>query len=50
MDEITKGKINLEISKLDTLVNKSLLLLEKCKSQEPDFFDLNAIGSILHSF
>lgn len=50
LDEITKGKINLEISKLDTLVNKSLLLLEKCKSQEPDFFDLNAIGSILHSF
>ena len=44
------GKISLEISKIDTLVDKSSLLLEKCKFSEPDFFDLNAIGSILHSF
>lgn len=50
MDEITKEKINLEISKIDTLVNKSSLLLTKCKNTEPDFFDLNAAGSILHSF
>ena len=50
MDDITKEKINLEISKLDILVDKSSLLLAKCNSSEPDFFDLNAIGSILHSF
>lgn len=50
MDEITKEKINLEISKIDTLVSKSSLLLTKCKNTEPDFFDLNAAGSILHSF
>ena len=50
MDEITKEKINLEISKIDTLVRKSSLLLTKCKNSEPDFFDLNAAGSILHSF
>ena len=50
MDSFTKEKINLEISKIDTLVDKSSLLLEKCKLSEPDFFDLNAIDSILHSF
>ena len=50
MDETTRDKINLEISKIDTLVDKSALLLSKCKLTEPDFFDLNAIGSILHSF
>ena len=50
MDSFTQEKINLEISKIDTLVDKSSLLLEKCKFSEPDFFDLNAIGSILHSF
>ena len=50
MDEITKEKINLEISKIDTLVSKSSLLLTKCQHSEPDFFDLNAAGSILHSF
>ena len=40
----------MEISKIDILVKKSTLLLEKCKINAPDFFDLNAIGSILHSF
>ena len=50
MDDITIEKINLEISKIDILVDKSSLLLAKCNSAEPDFFDLNAIGSILHSF
>jgi len=45
LDSFTQEKINLEISKIDTLVDKSSLLLEKCKFSEPDFFDLNAIGS-----
>ena len=50
MDEQTKEKINLEISKIDSLVSKSSVLLNKCKIQEPDFIELNAIGSILHSY
>jgi len=49
LDSVTKEKINMEISKIDILVKKSTLLLEKCKINAPDFFDLNAIGSILHS-
>lgn len=50
MDEITKEKIYLEISKIDNLVSKSSILLQKCRTKEPDFFDLNAMGSILHSY
>ena len=50
MDEKIKEMLNLEISKIDVLVDKSSLFLTKCRSIEPDFFDLNAIGSILHSF
>ena len=50
MDEQIKTKIRLEISKIDTLISKSAILLEKCKIVEPDFFELNAIGSILHSY
>lgn len=50
LDELTKTKIGLEISKIDTLVEKSSLLLSKCKISESDFVELNAIGSILHSY
>ncbi len=50
MDEVTKLKINIEISKIDSLVEKSSVLLSKCKIEEPDFVELNAIGSILHSY
>ena len=50
MDESTKAKIILEISKIDTLISKSSILLEKCKVIAPDFLELNAIGSILHSY
>lgn len=50
MDESTKIKINLEISKIDKLIEKSSVLLSKCNSVEPDFIELNAIGSILHSY
>jgi len=42
--------INLEISKIDKLVDNSSLLLSKCNISEPDFIELNAIGSILHSY
>ena len=40
----------MEISKIDNLIDKSSVLYEKCKLEEPDFVELNAIGSILHSY
>ncbi len=50
MDEITRRKIALEITKLDKLVEKSSILLSKSNITEPDFIEINAIGSILHSY
>ncbi|MCR4789549.1 MAG: hypothetical protein K5839_00560, partial [Treponemataceae bacterium] len=50
MDNAIKEKISLEISKIDNLIDKSSVLYEKCKLEEPDFVELNAIGSILHSY
>lgn len=50
MDKVLNEKILLEISKIEDLVQKSSVLLEKTKIQEPDFIELNAIGSVLHSY
>ena len=50
MDNSTKEKIELEISRISDLVDKSSVLVSKCKITEPDFIELNAIGSILHSY
>lgn len=50
MDDSLKAKITLEISKIDSLVQKSSILLKKCQISEPDFIELNAVGSILHSY
>ena len=50
MDESIKIKIHLEISKINNLVEKSKVLVSKSKIQEPDFIELNAAGSILHSY
>lgn len=50
MDNNIKEKIILEISKIETLVEKSYILLEKSKIQKPDFIEINAIGSVLHSY
>lgn len=50
MDNLLNEKINLEISKIENLIQKSFVLLEKTKIQEPDFIELNAIGSVLHSY
>ena len=49
MDNSLKTKITFEISKIDELVEKTSPLLEKCKKQEPDFIELNAIGAVLHN-
>lgn len=50
MDNSTKEKIELEISRISDLIDKSSVLLSKCKTAAPDFIELNAIGSILHSY
>ncbi len=50
MDENLKIKILFEISQIDALIEKSLVLNSKCKISPPDFIELCAIGSILHSF
>lgn len=44
------AKITFEISKIDKLIDKSSVLFSKCNMAEPDFVELNAIGSILHSY
>lgn len=50
MDDSCKEKILFEIGKIDNLVEKSSVLLEKSKLIVPDFIEVNAVGSILHSF
>ena len=50
VDEHLRTKILFEISEIDSLLDKSSLLMQKCKSQEPDFIELSAVGSTMHSF
>ena len=50
MDEAIKSKIIYEISQIDELIDKSQVLLSLCKTKEPDFIEITAIGGILHSF
>ena len=50
MDEELKKKIEFEISEIDTLLNHAAVLFQKCRVQEPDFIELSAVGSTLHSF
>ena len=50
MDEDLKKKISFEISEIDNLLEHASVLLQKCKQQEPDFIEISAVGSTLHSF
>ncbi len=50
MDKDFNRKITFEISEIETLLGHASILLEKCKLQEPDFIELSAVGSTLHSF
>lgn len=50
MDDSTKLKIDYEISQIDELMEKSNVLVSLCKSKTPDFIEMSAVGSILHSF
>lgn len=45
-----KKKILFEISEIDTLLSHASVLQQKCKLQEPDFIEISAVGSTLHSF
>ncbi len=45
-----REKIKFEISQIDTLLDKAKILEEKSKLKEPDFIELNAVGSTLHSY
>ena len=50
MDETLRKKIAFEISEIDTLLGHASVLLQKCRVKEPDFIELSAVGSTLHSF
>lgn len=45
-----KDDILFTISQIDTLLDQSEPLIKKCSLQEPDFIELAAAGSIMHSF
>ena len=44
------AKIKYEIGLIDELIDKTLVLIELVELKKPDFIELNAIGSVLHSF
>jgi len=50
VDSELKTKILFEISEIDELLEKASILSQKCKIQEPDFIELSAVGSTIHSF
>ena len=50
LPEILIKKINFEIQEIDRLLEKAEPLLLLCQSKIPDFIELMALGSILHSF
>ena len=50
MDKALKTKITYELSQIDELIEKAGVLVALCKSKEPDFIEITAVGGILHSF
>ncbi|MBQ4498327.1 MAG: hypothetical protein II973_12610 [Spirochaetaceae bacterium] len=50
VDSELKTKILFEISEIDELLEKASILSQKCKIKEPDFIELSAVGSTIHSF
>lgn len=50
MGSAERAKVRYEISQIDELVEKSQVLVSLCKTKEPDFIELTAVGGILHSF
>ena len=50
MDNNVTQKIEYEISQIDNLLGKVFLLRDLVHMRDPDFIELCAIGSILHSY
>ncbi len=50
MDKTVLQKIEYELSQIDELLGKVSLLLNLVQVKDPDFIELCAIGSILHSY
>lgn len=50
MDRKIKAKIEYEISKLTKDLDKLKPLINKCRTTQPDFIELAALGTVLHSF
>lgn len=50
MDKSIKAKILFEVSEIDELLDKASVLISLCKNKEPDFIEISAVGSTLHSF
>ena len=50
LDNALKTKITYEISQIDELIDKAGVLVSLCKTKEPDFIEITAVGGILHSF
>lgn len=50
LDKKLNAKIRYEIGQIDMLLNNSAPLFSIVRSREPDFIELSAAGSVLHSF
>lgn len=50
IDATSAQKIVLEISKIDLLFEKAEPLFRLCALKEPDFIELSALSSVLHSY
>jgi hypothetical protein len=50
LDDITKIKIEHEISRIEKSLNDVKPLLDLCKIKEPDIIEITASAQVLHSF
>jgi hypothetical protein len=50
LDDITKIKIEHEISRIEKLLHDMKPLLDLCKIKEPDIIEITAAAQVLHSF
>lgn len=50
MDNVIKQKIEFEISQIEEHIAHSSVLIQKCRLQAPDYVELCAAGSIIHSY
>jgi hypothetical protein len=50
LDNFLKEKLEHEIHRIDKLFDNGKLLLDLCKTKEPDFVEASATGSFLQSF